>query len=171
MQKLRSLFLLLAVITLLAGCINDTPDEGRSLVMPGDELPSFEVVMNDGKIVSNESLNGKPAVIMLFTTHCEDCRKALPVIQEVYDYQSGAEIVCIARNEGAGVIAEYWSCNSLTLPYSPQEDAIVYHLFATSVVPRLYIVNSSGIVTAEFADYNFPDFTQIINAIRAAEAN
>ena len=70
-------------IFLLVGCINEDVPSGE--VKVGDRLPAFEVVMNDGTVVTDASLIGKVSVVMFFHTSCPDCRQALPRVQEIYD--------------------------------------------------------------------------------------
>ncbi len=168
MNNSLCLILLFTIAVPLTGCINDTPEEGRSLILTGESIPEFEILMNDGRVVSDKTLKGKVAVIMFFTTNCRDCREALPIVQQAYDSDWGAEFICIARNEAEPEIAKYWSTNCLSLPYSPQENSDVYHLFATSGVPRLYIVNRVGKITAQYDDYNFPDKVRLQAAISDA---
>jgi hypothetical protein len=56
-------------------------------------------------------------------------------------------MVAISRAEGEQSVADFWSANNLQIPYSAQEDRKIYDLFASSVIPRVYFVSSSGIIT------------------------
>jgi thiol-disulfide isomerase/thioredoxin len=105
--------------------------------------------------VTSASLRGKRSVIVFFNTGCPDCQEELPVVQELYDAVKGdanIELVCISREEGEESIRAYWQANGLTLPYSPQEDAAVFRLFASHTIPRIYIANATATITATFAD-------------------
>ena len=143
--------LLAAMMLTLAGCVTEDEPTEESRVKPGDRLPEFSVVMDDGSRLSTADLRGRESVIVLFNTDCSDCRRELPVIQELQDRNPGLMIACIAREEGAADIAAYWRANGLTLRYSPQTDRRVYHLFAESVIPRTYVADSTLRVVAMFA--------------------
>lgn len=152
-----------------AGCVSDDDPQGSS-VGPGDSLPEFSVIMNDGETVSPGSLKGKVAVIVFFNTDCSDCRKELPVIQDLWEYyreNEAVKIVTISRQESEEEILKYWQENGLSLPFSPQESKDVYNLFAKSVIPRIYIANKQGIITDNFDDSDMPDLGKLKAAIDA----
>ena len=150
--------LLMLLVCTTQGCINDDDPKGPSLSV-GEPLPVFSVEMNDGRKVSNTSLLGKVSVIVFFNTGCRDCQQELPVIQKLWDEyrdNENVEIVLIAREESEQEILDYWSEHNLTLPFSPQENREVYNLFASSVIPRIYISDQKGIVKANFDDSDMP---------------
>ena len=74
---------IVVALMFLAGCINEKI-EGADLKV-GDVIPDFEVVMNDGSIVSDEILKESVSVIMFFHTSCPDCQQVLPEMQKIYD--------------------------------------------------------------------------------------
>lgn len=159
----------LSLSLLLTACVTD-PEEPADSLQAGDMLPEFSVVMSDGSIVSRESLSGRRSVICLFNTGCQDCRQELPELQRAYEicseFESAPQFVCIARDESADDIASFWSANSLTLPYSPQDGRDVYDLFAKSGIPRIYISDSSLRITAAYGDTSMPTAEEIVEAVR-----
>jgi hypothetical protein len=44
-------------------------------------------------------------------------------------------------------VARFWSEHELLIPYAAQEDASIYELFASGIIPRVYFVSAQGIVT------------------------
>ena len=163
--------LLMMFVCTTTGCVTDDEPEGPSLIV-GDSLPLFSVTMNNGEVVSTESLKGKVGVIVFFNTGCSDCRKELPVIQQLweeYKLDPSVKIAMIAREESEEEIEKYWSENGLSMSYSPQENRVVYNLFAPSVIPRIYISNPSGVITAIFDDSDMPDKTRLVSEIRKAQ--
>lgn len=146
MRKLLSLLLLM-----LASCVADPEPETWSLTV-GDALPPFSVMTLAGETVSTESLRGSTAVICFFNTSCPDCREELPKLQKAYDVYPSVRFICISRSEDAESVARYWSENGLTLPVSAQPDDKTYRLFASSVIPRVYVADAQGIITAAYAE-------------------
>lgn len=143
-----NLFITAGIFLLFSGCVSDKEEPVWSLV-PGDKLPDFAVEVN-GAIVTTESLRGSKSVIVLFDTECPDCRAALPDIQKAYDeaIAEGENIryLCISREEGEDEISRYWKENNLTLPFSAQTSRTVYNLFASSIIPRVYISDENLII-------------------------
>lgn len=161
------LILLLAIGLLLNACLSSCVAEGQQDnkgLKAGDPLPHFAVTLNDGREVTTESLRGKRVLIELFNTGCGDCRESLPVINALYESlkdNSGMEIFAIARAEEAPQLSLYWEENGFTLPYSPQPDRKMYELFASIGIPRIYIADTSGIITATFGPDDRPTLSQL----------
>ncbi|MDE6336433.1 MAG: TlpA family protein disulfide reductase, partial [Muribaculaceae bacterium] len=155
-------------MALLSSCVTeDQPDnEGVEI---GDPLPSFSLTLNDGRRVSTKSLRGKKVLIELFNTSCPDCQESLPTINTLYNSmkdREDIEIFAIARDEVAAAIALYWEDNNFTLPYSPQPDRKVYELFASVGIPRIFIANPDGIITATFGPEDNPTLSQLTTLLK-----
>lgn len=160
--------LLAAVAVILSGCITEKDEPVWSLA-PGDKLPDFSVTLSDGRRWSPADAAGKVCVIVLFNTGCGDCRRELPEVQKAYDALAGeAELVCIAREEDEAAVGAYWRENGLTLPYSPQPDRKIYSLFASSVIPRIYVADGRSVITAVFTDSDAPEAYVIVRAVAEA---
>lgn len=130
-------------------CTGCDPDElkGADLGV-GDALPTFSVTMNDGTSVSTSDLKGRPSVIVFFSTTCPDCQKEFPELQRLWDSvdRTAIPVLLIARAQNQAEIERYWQANGFSMTYSPQADRSVYNLFATSLIPRIYISDRSGII-------------------------
>ena len=166
MIKIIYTFLMLFVCT-STGCVTDDDPKGPSLQV-GDPLPQFSVTLNNGVEISTANLKGKVPVIVFFNTGCSDCRQELPVIQQLWDnYKENSNVVIavIAREETKEEIQKYWAENGLSMPFSPQDNKEVYNLFAPSVIPRIYIADKSGIITATFDDSGMPSLETLISEI------
>lgn len=140
---------------LFAMCIQDDPEVFS--LKPGDPLPEFSVQDNKGEIVSNATLYNKVGVIAFVNTGCPDCRRELPELEKAYRQFVGDErvrFIVISRLQGYDSLTEYWIANSLTLPYSAQEDDFVFQKFASQNIPRIYIASPEGIIyyTADETD-------------------
>lgn len=166
--KITPYYIYTALLLLLCtSCINEKEPSSANDIAVGDRLPQFEVTLNDGTTVSTKDLEGKKSVIVFFNTLCGDCRDELPVLQQAYE-EAGSEAVfiCISREEGKEAVQKFWDENSLTLPYSAQETRDVYNLFASNVIPRLYIADKDLVVTHVFTDNPIATKEEIINGIR-----
>lgn len=168
-MRVKFLLFMISIIGCVAqSCVTEGEPDGP-VVNVGDRLPNFSVSLSDGTIVSNSSLSGKTGVIVFFNTNCSDCRKELPVIEQLwqnYKENPGVQIVAIAREESAEEIEAYWQQNNLTIPFSPQSNRDVFHLFATSGIPRIFISNPEGVITQTFSDVALPGYDQIVEAIQ-----
>lgn len=153
MSKLKYWNIMLACL-LLWGCgsIHEEDDVVERIVV-GSRVPIFSVNVVDYEGLttsfSTNRLYGE-TVIVFFSTQCKDCQRELPELNEYYlkhKDDDGFQMVAISRAEGEQSVADFWSANNLQIPYSAQEDRKIYDLFASSVIPRVYFVSSSGIIT------------------------
>lgn len=161
----------MSIVCTTAGCISEDEPQGPSISV-GEPLPQFSVEMNDGTVISTESLRGKVAVIVFFNTDCSDCRKELPVIQQLWNEvkdNPSVQVVPISREESATDILTYWEANSLTLPFSAQETREIYSLFAPSVIPRTYVSNPDGFITYAYDDSDMPSLKDLLSAIDSSK--
>ena len=150
--------MILSYLLIAAGCIKEE-QRGADLRI-GDIIPDFEVMMNDGSVVTDDDLKKNVSVVMFFHTSCEDCQQALPVMQKIYDeYASeNLQIVLISREQDKNSIDVYWNENCLKMPYSAQNDSKVYKKFASTRIPRIYVNEKGGIIRYIFTDDPVPSY-------------
>lgn len=145
-------FLVLGMVSCVVGEDEYTSGSGN-VVEVGDSLPNFSVKLNNGSTLTNETLKGRVSVLTFFHTACGDCRRELPLIQEVYnEYTPQVNFVCISRAENEESVEAYWQKNGLSLPFSGQSDEAVYNLFAQHTIPRIYVIDTSGIIRYQFIE-------------------
>ena len=166
-RLMKRLLLILSCIFIVSSCIKDKP-QGSDLKV-GDMLPDFEVVMNDGTVVSDEGLAGSVSVVMFFHTSCPDCRQALPRMQQIYDEYApeGVAFALISREDAEQDVEAYWNEQGLKMPYSAQNDRKVYEQFASSRIPRIYINDRNGIIRYIFTDDPVPSYDDIDSSIES----
>ena len=146
MKALKNISAFLMMLCATVSCIHEDPVSDEIKV--GDPIPDFTVEMTDGSIVTGASLRDGVSVIMFFYSQCPDCQKTLPSVQRIYDkyLEKGVKFAIISREETSETIEPYWQECGYTMPYSPQPNRDVYHLFATVRVPRVYICKNGKVV-------------------------
>ena len=148
MKKLINSVFFIALCSCMAmvSCISDGDDSdtGSIELVAGDKLPVFSVTMNDGRVVTHESLRGKVSFIVFFNTGCKDCRRELPVIQQIYEHHPHMPLIAISRT--------------------------VYHLFAKSGIPRIYVVDAELTIRSVFTDNPLAGYDELEAAINDASS-
>lgn len=155
----------MAVLTVLSGCIKEK-QTGADLKV-GDRLPDFEVVMDDGTVVTDEILSETVSVVIFFHTSCPDCRQVLPQMQKVYDEygSAGVRIVLISREDPKESVESFWLESGLKMPYSAQNDRKIYEKFAATRIPRVYVNEKGGIIRYVFTDDPNPSYDEVCTAL------
>ena len=162
----------------VVSCIGeDEPSQQVELVQVGDRVPGFEVLLSDGSTFSTRTLGDDVKVIVFFDTECADCQKFLPVYQSFVDElrvqdgkMEGVPVRCcaLARDESMASVKDYWVKHGFTLPYYASGSRNLYHRFARAVVPRVYVVNSRGVVRAKLTDNPVPTREVLRQAVKVA---
>lgn len=166
----HNLLLILFILIGLCGatsCVTENEPKNTG-IMTGDPLPDFSVTLNDGRIISGNTLKGKPAVFEFFNTSCGDCRRSLPVIDRLYkEWEEDSEVLifAIAREEEQEEIEAYWKANDFSLPYSPQSGRKIYDLFASTGIPRIFVTDREGVVIAAFGPEDNPTLSDLNHLI------
>lgn len=155
-MKRRYVFLLLLLPLLIYSCIHDSEagtDYSGERILTGQNLPAFSVVLTNGKTVNTETLKGRPSAIIFFHTECGDCRRELPVLENIHrEYDDRINFIAISRQQPASEVEAFWYEKGLTIPVSAQTDNAIYNLFAEHTIPRVYIADEKGIVRAIFVE-------------------
>lgn len=166
MKLFNKIFASLVIILSAVSCIKDDELVYADLQI-GDAIPDFTVQMNDGSHVTGSQLRKGISVIMFFHTGCPDCQKTLPSVQQIYDeYVGDVNFALISREQGDGEIASYWADSGYTMPYSAQTDRNVYHLIASSRVPRVYVCKE-GIIKYMYDDDPIPSYSDLVGNLKS----
>ena len=149
-------FLAALLMTACGGCsaVDDKVDgdevmDADSLVV-GDQLPEFEVTMNDGSVVRTADLKGQPSVVVLFSVDCPDCRHELPEVQKLWDMSRQGELTGNGKPLPIVLIARK------NLAEDIEPDRKVYSRFAPRVIPRIYVSDASATIRVAYADTGMP---------------
>lgn len=164
-MKTRLLIMFLSLISAVS-CVFDDPENNFELKV-GDTVPNFTVLLSDGTAVSSSDMNEGVALIMFFHTGCKDCQNTLPEVQKIYDeYKDRICVLLVSREQAYDEVQAYWQEKGYTLPYSPQQDRVIYNLFATSRVPRVYVCKD-GKITSCYKDDPIPTYDDLKSDIQA----
>ena len=164
-MKTRLMVILLSLISAVS-CVFDDPETNFELKV-GDPVPNFTVLLSDGTSVSSSEMNDGVALIMFFHTGCKDCQNTLPEVQKIYDeYKDRVSVLLVSREQAYDEVQAYWLEKGYTLPYSPQQDRVIYNLFATSRVPRVYVCKD-GKITSCYKDDPIPSYDDLKSDIQA----
>lgn len=161
-------YILLFIISITPSCIREGIETDTDIVLIGDSLPDFQIVMNDGSVLCRSDLSGKISVMVFFNTSCPDCRLVLPEIQKLYDNYSAVDnvkIFTVSREQDFNSVYNYWKDNNYNIPFSAQDGRDVYEKFALSGIPRIYISDGELVVRCMFSDSNPPSVGEISEVI------
>lgn len=162
----------------MLSCIGeDEPIVVKDVVDVGDRVPAFSVTLSDGSVFDSQTGDSTLKIIAFFDTECKDCQSFLPELQVVVDalrkknnrwHGVSVQYCAIAREQTAAVVQAYWKENGLSIPFVAQGNRELYHKFARSVVPRVYVVGRNGRIVMKFDDNPVPTRHDLGYALNAA---
>lgn len=139
---------LLAATAILTACVTGEPDpEYVNYVEVGDTVPSFTATGPGGTFASPDGFTGKTSVLVLFNTGCPDCAREMPKIHALWEKIADdptRQVVAIARAQTAEEVAADWLYGEMG--YYPDPDRAIFNKFADSYIPRIYIIDSDGVI-------------------------
>jgi AhpC/TSA family len=118
---------------------------GSGGLLPGSQVPSFELdSVDDGKLTAMD-LSGRPYVLLFVSSGCAPCRRLAEELRASRDGPTpGVEVVVVFNGAGSGTEAEDWP--GVTLAY--QSDGEVARAFGTTATPHAFAISRSETVVA-----------------------
>ena len=136
MKKIR--WCAVAVVAfLLAGC--------------GESKPKPELALQDiqGKQVSLQQLQGKPAVINMWATWCAPCRREMPLLQQAQKNHPEVQFVLVNQGEKAPAVTAYLQKNQVDVTHVWLDEAMqARSALPYQGLPSTYFLNKKGEIVA-----------------------
>jgi thiol-disulfide isomerase/thioredoxin len=137
--------LALVLLGATSGAAADGPAAKRISYF-GKSMPDFELKGSDGRVWRRSDLAGKVAVVSVWATWCEPCRKELPLLQRLYErVRDRKDVVVLAFNvdEKPELVPPFVAANGFTFPVVLAHEFVRVKL-ATVGIPRLWILDAGG---------------------------
>ncbi|MCH5375609.1 MAG: TlpA family protein disulfide reductase [Planctomycetes bacterium] len=134
----------------------------------GRRMPDFDTIDVDGRRVTSDMLRGRPVVVAIWTTWCEPCREEMPRIEEEIwrKHQDEIAVVALAGDEEASKVSEFNEEAGYTFTLVPDPGRNVTALFdADGPIPRMYVVDSAGLIVHQSVGYSEAGFAQTVAAV------
>lgn len=147
-------------------------NDSTTLVKEGDMAIDFTLNMLDGTKVTLSDLRGKVVLITFWATWCGPCNKELRIYPEkIMKPLAGKDFVplLISREEKPDVVRKKISNlakEGIILPIvGLDEDRSIFKQYATSGIPRNFLVNKEGKVVFTSKGFELEEFDTMITLI------
>jgi peroxiredoxin len=154
----RAYLLIFAVFAVGCGTVIEgfPTHEESSIVVVGDVAPDFTATLLGGESVTLAELRGEVVLLVLFSHECPDCKMFLDDMQaskSEFD-ELGVRILAIERDGNAEQVAAYMAENGYGFDVAVDENRAIYNLYATTYVPRAYLIDREGVVVCATIEYD-----------------
>jgi peroxiredoxin len=137
----------------------------------GDTVPAWSFTSVDGREFSSNGLLGRTYVITFFATWCGPCLAELRQFEDELLKRKGVErvlILAIGREHTAEELRKFVDEQKLSIPIGPDPDRKMYSQFASSKIPRTYIVGPNGMILFQSLGYAYPKYQSFVAALEKA---
>lgn len=145
--------------------------EANEDVSAGDQMPSFNIVHDDGTTVTSASLKGKVILVNFFATWCPPCQKELAEIQQTlwpkYKDNPDFALLVIGREHSDADLQAYNKKKGFSFPLYPDKNRSIYAAFAKNLIPRCYLIDQKGTIVYTTKGYEEKEFSTLMNQIEA----
>ena len=183
MKNTLLLLLLTAACALASGCTNtESGYEQYDRLSVGDAIPSFDLGgLEDGEpvAISSADFAGRQGLIVFFSYSCGDCHREMPKIEQVWNMLGGdpdVRIAVVSRDGSAEDVADYWASTDdrygktpFTMPYYFDPGRELYGAFAEQGVPRIYVIDRSGVIREIFRERLPLDAAELAALVKSME--
>ena len=121
------------------------------LVACGESKPKPELVLQDiqGKQVSLQQLQGKPAVVNMWATWCAPCRREMPLLQQAQKNHPEVQFLLVNQGEKAPAVTAYLQKNQVGVTHVWLDEAMqARSALPYQGLPSTYFLNKKGEIVA-----------------------
>lgn len=175
MIKLRALYILIVAMIILsvAGCSGSVWEElpthkQSSIVKEGDAAPLFTATLIDGGEVSLAEYRGEALMLILFSHTCSDCKALFDDLHHlIANGTTLPAILAIGRDATTEDLLSYRADNNYSIDMVADSQREIFNLYATTYVPRVYIVDASGTIVMMRIEYQPHYLAELIECANA----
>ena len=144
-----------------------TPEQA-TLVKEGQKAPAFEVEMFDGSTVKLADLKGKVVLLNFWATWCPPCRAELARVEkDIIEKFKGEPFVFlpVSRGEKRATVAAFREKMGYSFPMGLDPDGRVYGEYASTYIPRNFLIDKQGNVVKASVGYDEAEFAELVKLI------
>jgi peroxiredoxin len=141
----------LVLINFTAAAVGQTR-AGGAAIEPGaaaaPSLPRFRLVTVTGEVYTQETLKGRPALLMFWAPWCSVCQRELPLLRDFYQTRKPPElqVLTIGFADSRQNVEAYIKGRRDTFPFPTAHDEAnrVAMTFGVNATPAFVVVDAQG---------------------------
>ena len=159
-------------IAALFSVLSFAQDKSADIIKVGDNMPAFTLNSTVNGVVQSKDLKGKVVLINIFATWCPPCQKELAEVQKTLwpKFKDNKDfcMLVVGREHTDEQLTKYNEKKGFTFPLYPDPKREFTGKFATSLIPRSYLINKEGKVIVATSGYTDEAMNQFIQEIEKA---
>ena len=147
--------LVLGVVVALAPKFYTTTLENSSL-KTGTSAPDFALTTLSGESVHLSDFKGQPVLLTFGATWCPDCRKEVPLLNDLHETHPQLVILLVDSKESAELVRNYSDEMKITHPILLDPDGKVSEQYRVFAIPTELFIDANGIIRAKIIEQVTP---------------
>ncbi len=146
---------------------NSNSENNMAAPRTAQSAPDFSLKTLDGADIRLSNYRGsKPIILDFWASWSPDCRRAMPILQQLYDkYRDQLEVLAINQQEGENKVRDFVSEYGLNFPVALDPDAQVHHQYGNPYANTYVLIDKNGnIIKLIHADISEADILELLNS-------
>lgn len=141
-----------AVVLVVVGWMQRERQRGGGGALPvATASPTFVLQGLDGRVVSSESLRGKPTVLVFWATWCGVCRDEMPDLERFAAGSEGRYNVVAVSRESAAVLRRWVAEHPSAIPVAQDVGGKASAAYRIESLPTHVIIDREGKIVHDFS--------------------
>jgi len=120
------------------------------------KFPHFEVQDIHENTVSNQSLIGKPTLLIFFGTRCPPCFKELSELHRKVpdDWYKKMNVIAVGSTDNSEQLVQFKSTYGYKFQFIPDPKQELFNRVADYSIPRTFLLDDQGKIISQTVGYN-----------------
>jgi cytochrome c biogenesis protein CcmG, thiol:disulfide interchange protein DsbE len=148
--------LVLGVVVALAPKFYTMTLENSSL-KTGTSAPDFALTRLTGESVHLGDFKGQPVLLTFGATWCPDCRKEVPLLNDLHETHPELVILLVDSKESIELVQAYAAEMQITHPILLDPDGKVSEQYRVFAIPTELFIDANGMIRAKIIEQVTPE--------------
>lgn len=134
----------------------------------GASFPSFNMPDLSGKYVSNETLKGKPTLLVFFGTRCPPCLRELDALNTKIpkSWYQEFNIYLVGSTDDKVSLELFNYRKGYNFNYIPDPNQELFFQIADYTIPRTFLLDGNGKIISQTEGFNKSPFESLLNRMK-----
>lgn len=159
---------ILIIVFLVTVSVFSTLSGQEFFTSVGSDFPAFEIEDLEGNLINNETLKGKPSLIVFFGTRCPPCLEELRELNRNLpaSYYEKFNIYAVGSTDGKDKLITFNSKKNYKFSYLPDPDQELFDKIGDHTIPRTFLLDKKVKIISQTLGFYKTPFQNLLSKMR-----